>query len=78
MGKPSRSSIEISKVQDRQVPRDGFQTLQLYRVKIKDVDEVKSVIESFDENAMNWDYQAFTNYEANGTVDIKEVKKVYG
>ena len=78
--KDERSYFEISKVQDRKVPRDGdgFQTLQLYRVKIKDVDEVKSVIESFDKKAMNWDYQAFTNYKTKGTVNVKEVQKIYG
>ena len=61
-----RSKFEIIKVQDNHlIEEDGsrFRFLHLFKVKVKNIDPVKRIIESFatKEGSREWDDMAFNN-----------------
>ena len=66
-----RSKFEIFKLQDIHIiERDGsmFRFLHLFKVKLKNIDPVMKIIESFatKEGSCDWDDMAFKKYEKNG------------
>ena len=60
---------------------ETYSNIQVFNVKVKNIDEVIDLIEGFDEKngGKNWDDLANTNWKkdnVNNSIEVKDVKRI--